>query len=463
MIRPSHFRRLGTVCGVVLLASCGSGAPSPPPPTVSALDLARQKIQHVIVIVQENRSFDSYFGTFPGADGIPMQGGEPTVCAPDPRTQQCVRPFHDSADRNVGGPHGQRDATADVDAGKMDGFVRQYVGSRRNCADPNDPGCAGEGGAGPPDVMGWHDAREIPNYWAYARSFVLQDRLFEATASWSLPMHLFLVSEWSARCTSADPMSCRDALQLPERARADGARQPYAWTDLTYLLHQGGVSWAYYLDEGAQPDCPDDELICPEVPQRVGVPSIWNPLPGFVTVHEDGELGNVRALAGFFPDLQAGHLPAVTWIVPNEAPSEHPPALVSAGQAHVTGIVNAIMQSPEWSTSAILLTWDDWGGFYDHVVPPTVDANGYGLRVPGIVIGPYARKGFIDHQTLSFDAYAKLIEDVFLKGRRLDPASDGRPDPRPGVREANPQLGDLLADFDFSQPPIAPLVLSTRP
>ena len=455
--------RLSTVQGVVLLLTASCGSTTLPPPTVSQLDLARQKIQHVVVIVQENRSFDSYFGTFSGADGIPMQGGEPTICAPDPRTPECVKPFHDAADRNVGGPHGERDAIADVDGGKMDGFIRQLVGRQRNCSDPNDPACAAEGGASRPDVMGWHDAREIPNYWAYARSFVLQDRLFEANASWSLPMHLFLVSEWSARCTSADPMSCRDALQNPERARADGKTTPYAWTDLTYLLHQSRVSWAYYLDEGAQPDCPDDEMTCPEVPQRVGVPSIWNPLPGFVTVHEDGELGNVRPLAGFFGDVQAGRLPAVCWIIPNNAHSEHPPALVSAGQAYVTGIVNAIMQSPDWSTSAIFLTWDDWGGFYDHVVPPAIDENGYGLRVPGIVIGPYARRGFIDHQTLSFDAYAKLIEDLFLNRRRIDPASDGRPDPRPGVREANAQLGDLLLDFDFSQPPNAPLVLPTRP
>src|SRR5205823_4732701 len=115
------------------------------------------------------------------------------------------------------------------------------------------------------------------------------------------------------------------------------------------------------------------------------------------------------------------------------------------------------------SSSAIFLSWDDWGGFYDHVVPPKVDGLGYGIRVPGLVISPYARKGFIDHQTLSFDAYLKFIEDDFLGGRRLDPKTDGRPDPRPAVREDSHQLGDLSADFDFTQPPRPPFLLPVHP
>ena len=111
------------------------------------------------------------------------------------------------------------------------------------------------------------------------------------------------------------------------------------------------------------------------------------------------------------------------------------------------------MQGPDWNSTAIFLSWDDWGGFYDHVSPPKVDVNGYGLRVPGIVISPFARKGFIDHQTLSHDAYVKFIEDDFLNGERLDPRTDGRPDRRPTVRENVRILGDLRADFDFSSHP----------
>ena len=121
------------------------------------------------------------------------------------------------------------------------------------------------------------------------------------------------------------------------------------------------------------------------------------------------------------------------------------------------------MQGPEWASIAIFLAWDDWGGFYDHVAPPRVDENGYGLRVPGLVISPYARRGYVDHQTLSFDAYLKFIEDDFLGGQRLDPATDGRPDPRPDVREAAAQLGDLRSDFDFEQAPRPPVILPQHP
>jgi phospholipase C len=143
--------------------------------------------------------------------------------------------------------------------------------------------------------------------------------------------------------------------------------------------------------------------------------------------------------------------------------SEHPPGLVSAGQSYVTSLIDTVMRGPDWDSTAIFLAWDDWGGFYDHVVPPKVDENGYGLRVPGLVVSPYAKKGFVDHQTLSFDAYAKFIEDDFLGGARLDPATDGRPDPRPDVREAAPQLGDLRADFDFTQKPRPPVLLPLHP
>src|SRR5205085_1293778 len=152
-----------------------------------------------------------------------------------------------------------------------------------------------------------------------------------------------------------------------------------------------------------------------------------------------------------------------SWVVPSIRNSEHPPSPIWRGQAWVTRIVNAIMRSPDWSSSAIFIAWDDWGGFYDHVQPPRVDASGYGIRVPGIMISPYARRGYIDHQTLSFDAYLKFIEDDFLGGQRIDPATDGRPDSRPSVREDAPQLGNLLSEFDFSRPPQRSLLLPPIP
>jgi phospholipase C len=421
------------------------------------------KIKHVIVIMQENRSFDQYFGTYPGADGLPRKAdGDFVVCVPDPAKGDCQKPYHDTSDLNAGGPHGEANAHTDVNGGKMDGFIEQAEDARRKGCEvnPNDPLCSRR--AANPDVMGYHDGQDIPNYWAYARNFVLQDRMFEPNASWSLPAHLFMVSEWSARCTRiGDPMSCVNALQSP--VKPTNPRADYAWTDLTYLLHKRHVSWRYYVFTGTEPDCEDDQMICESVKQGASTPGIWNPLPYFDTVREDGQLGNITTLSNYFKAAKAGTLPAVSWINPTGSVSEHPPGLVTAGQAYVTRLVNAAMRGKDWRSTAIFLAWDDWGGFYDHVTPPNVDENGYGLRVPGLVISPYARKGFIDHQVLSFDAYVKFIEDDFLGGQRLDPATDGRPDPRPDVRENAPILGTLVRDFNFKQKPRPPLLLSPHP
>jgi phospholipase C len=456
------------------------------------------KIQHVVVIMQENRSFDSYFGTFPGADGVPMKNGSPAVCIPDLKTRACVRPYHDSADANGGGPHDASAAVTDLDGGKMDGFIRQAESGDRGCSNPTDPACTTGMAA---DVMGYHDGRDIPNYWAYARAFVLQDHLFEPNASWSLPTHLYMVSGWSALCVQQGaPMSCHSDIQTPagtlllalgqaSTGQASGgllgALPPaastavlnallpnnYAWTDITYLLSKHHVPWKYYvapgsvtLDFSGASGPPSPAALRARVQKaQQATPYIWNPLPYFTDVHQDHQLGNVQDLTHFFADATAGTLPAVSWIAPSVAVSEHPSALVSTGQSYVTGLVNALMRSPDWASTAIFLAWDDWGGFYDHVVPPQVDDNGYGFRVPGLVISPYARTGYIDHQVLSFDAYNKFIEDDFLGGQRLDPKTDGRPDPRPDVREDAAILGNLVNDFDFNQPPRPPQLLSTRP
>ena len=451
----------------------GSGLAGTPTPgetggalvTPSATLTGIHKIQHVIVIMQENRSFDEYFGTFPGANGIPMQNGVPTACIPDPAKKgTCIRPYHDPGFLDFGGPHHAQDAISDINGGKMDGFLRTaFAAKRRPCKSAFDPRCTP--GTGLPDVMGYKTGKDIPNYWAYAKDFVLQDAMFEPTASWSLPVHLFMVSGWSAKCSiPGDPMSCTSNISEPDWNHLGTTPNPdYAWTDLTYLLHNAGVSWAYYVSNGTQPDCADGGMVCAPVKQNVGTPGIWNPLPYFDTVRQDGQEGNIQPVKDFYAAAAAGTLPAVSWVVPNGKNGEHPPASIAVGQAYVTGLVNAVMSSPDWSSTAIFLAWDDWGGFYDHVAPPVVDGLGYGLRVPGIVISPYARQGFIDHQTLSFDAYLKFIEDDFLAGQRIDPATDGRPDPRPDVRENASILGDLSADFDFSQTPLAPVILNPTP
>jgi phospholipase C len=429
------------------------------------------KIKHVIVVMQENRSFDSYFGTYPGADGIPVSNGGPAVCVPNPRGG-CTRPYHDTADVNGGGPHSEASAVADVDGGRMDGFVRQRYQARRTCKVADDPAC---NTTATPDVMGYHTAAEIPDYWAYARDFVLDDHMFEPVKSWSLPDHLYMVSAWSARCRDRSPMSCVNDIVGPYGVKQFGRAVhqelttgqtsiDLAWTDITWLLYAEHVSWAYYVQKGIQPDCDDDaDETCPPTPQSARTPGIWNPLPLFGDVHQDHQLGNIQDLSGYFSAARAGRLPEVSWIIPSSPDSEHPPASVHQGQAYVTSIVNAAMKSPDWDSTAIFLSWDDWGGFYDSVIPPQVDRNGYGLRVPGLVISPYARHGYIDHQTLSSDAYLKFIEDDFLDGDRLDPATDGRPDSRPDVREDEPVLGDLTADFDFAQAPRRPVLLPTNP
>jgi phospholipase C len=451
------------------LAGCSSGGGSaqqkavPPKPGIT-------KIRHIVFITQENRSFDNYFGTYPGADGLPRNAKGFTTCLPDPAARHCARPYHNSADVNAGADHLAAAAKEDIDGGRMDGFMRVARSSQSAACTgvaTQDPTCTH---GNPADVMGYHDQREIPNYWQYAHEFVLQDHFFESVASWSLPAHLFQVSAWSAKCKSTNPKSCVNDKQQPlprvirrqVDAVMDKGKTPhinFAWTDITYLLHKHNMSWRYYIEGGSQPDCADDRETCVPIAQSPRTPGIWNPLPLFTTVHDDGQLGNIQDISAFRADARRGTLPSVAWIVPNQKDSEHPPASIRQGQRFVTGLINDIMRGPNWDSTAIFLSWDDWGGFYDHVSPPKVDRNGYGIRVPGLVISPYARRGYIDHQTLSPDAYLKFIEDDFLGGARLDPKTDGRPDHRPTVRENVARLGDLYDDFDFTQKPRAPVVL----
>ncbi len=402
------------------------------------------KIQHVVIIMQENRSFDEFFGTYPGADGLPRKNGQFTVCVPDPRAHRCQRPYHDTTADNGGGNHVFSDVARVENHGKMDGFIAVAETEPRNCGAVVHPKCKS---SGPPDVMGYHDGRDLPNYWAYAKNFVLQDHMFQNVSSWSFPGHLAMVSGWSATCKRKDvSMSCANDPVLDPAAsfaKQKKGRLNFAWTDLTYLLHRGHVSWKYYVD-----------------PQT---PFIWNTLPYATDVHMDGQTGNIQSISHFYADARAGHLPQVSWIIGNDPYNDHPPSPISKGQSNIPLQINPIMRSPAWNNTAILLAWDDWGGFYDHVIPPKVDGNGYGFRVPALVISPYARRGFIDHQILSFDAYLKFIEDDFLGGRRLDPKKDGRPDRRPDVRENAGILGTLDKDFDFQQAPRKAFLLPTNP
>lgn len=305
---------------------------------ISPLSNGLDKIKHIVIIMQENRSFDNYFGTYPGADGFPRQNGQFTVCVNDPKSGKCVYPYHNPVDKNWGGPHNNPDFVADFNGGKMDGFIAQAETAKLVCTSTTDLSCVN----GSTDVMGYHDGREIPNYWAYAENYVLQDHLFEPNASASLAQHLYMVSGWSAKCSIAgDPMSCINALESPANPPAYPSKKnntqttlpDYAWTDLTYLLFKNQISWKYYVQTGVQPDCANDAADCPPVHQDALTPGGMNPLPYFDTVKQDDQLSNITDVTNFYKDARTGNLPAVSWITPSIENSEHAPYLISDGQA----------------------------------------------------------------------------------------------------------------------------------
>ena len=434
------------------------------------------KINHVVIIMQENRTFDNYFGTYPGADGIP-----PGVCVPiDPTNPAggCVKPFHDPLDSNAGGPHESLNAQLDLDDGitqaKQDGYIAQQL--------------SGVTGGHPfqyimqgvlrHDVMGYHTDEEIPNYWEYARNFVLQDHLFEGVRSPSFPSHLDLTAEWVAQCP--DPTDAESCVTVPDLAAISGLQLPYASLFQFFDAHH--VSWKYYLAKGYEPDCEDDKMTCAPVVQDPKVASAWNPPRFFTYVMGRGHHyadTHVVETDKFLEDIKEHRLPQVSWLIPNAEVGEHGPHSITTGVMYVTSLVNAVMTSRYWNDTAIFITWDDWGGFYDHVVPPIADTNtsitpveGFGLRVPGLMISAYAKPGYIDHGVLSFDSYATFIEDLFMDGARLDPAALGVPDHRPDIRDSlktvhyidgtKAKVANLMDEFDFSRAPLPPLVLTTH-
>lgn len=432
-----------------------------------------ERIEHLIFIVQENRSFDHFFGTFPGANGIAMRDGVPVACIPDPHVAAgCSRPWPMEALTVTGGPHDEEASDMSINGGAMDGFIEAASLSLNKvdayCVGPyrRRPPCA-TSPDGAPSVMGYYGAEQIPNHWAYATAYTLQDRMFGPTDSWSLPAHLFLVSAWSASCEDPDdPMSCRsDNVQMEaDVAHRQGEESPRnAWTSIVWLLERAGVSWGYYVG----PDSCFDDVCDPHssAERPLATPKIWNPLPQFSDVRELDALDGVQTADRFLEAAGDGTLPTVSWVIPGTAYSDHPllPVSVASGQAWVTRLINAVMEGPLWESSAIFVTWDDWGGFYDHLPPPIVDRLGYGLRVPAYLVSPWARAGHIDSQTLTFDAYLKLIQDLYLGGQRLDPATSGRPDSRPLVREDLAILGDLRYSFDFTGPPRPALILDPCP
>ena len=456
-------RALILACAVLLALSCGGCKGSQQGGSEQAANAAGVgKIQHFIYIVQENRTFDNYFGTYPGANGIPKgvklpyrPGGPPEVA-----------PFHlhDTAlphDLN----HSWQAAHTAYDNGKMDGFLwaewpqalQYYWGNKpvpapdpnlvhpkpltpqqealmrlrgrggRSLAERGGQLQAGASAGGPPqgpppawvlNTMSYYDWHEIPNYWEYARRFTLSDEFFSSLMGPSEPNHLYTIAAQSGGLVN-NP--------TPGLANEPGV---YSYPTMAELLQNSQISWRYY-DQKTNPH----------------EHSLWNPLPGFVAFQQNPQLmEHLVPLGDFYNDIRNQRLPAVSWIVPTMEDSEHPPADAAQGMWHITHLINAVMRSPYWKDSVIILVWDDFGGFYDHVPPPDVDRYGFGPRVPAMIISPYSRAGSVCHTRFDFTSPLKLIEVRY----GLKPLTDRD-------RDAN----DMVGCFDFQQTPLAPDIITT--
>jgi phospholipase C len=280
--------------------------------------------------------------------------------------------------------------------------------------------------------MGYHDYHEISNYWNYAMLYVLQDHMFESVASYSLPAHLYMLAGQSGGYYNA---------------AAQARPSTYNFPEITELLTGGKIDWKYYVTSGAKPDTEDAHVVGSnsQEEQHPDQYTLWNPLPAFPAVQNDpNQRSRLQGTSQFYLDAKNGTLPQVSWIIPSAAVSEHPPSSVKTGMTYVTGLVNAAMQGPDWKSTAIFISWDDWGGFYDHLSPPQIDQYGLGIRVPGIVISPYARQNYVDHHTYSFESWLRIVEERF----GIQPMV---------ARDTNAL--DMLDGFNFQQTPRPPYIL----
>ena len=378
------------------------------------------KIEHIIWIIQENRTYDNYFGTYPGADGF-----HPGICSPVlPGSSKCIKPFHIKVPMPACDlSHEWNVAHAAYDHGTMDGFVWAE---------------------GSPYTMGYLDQRDIPNYWNYARHYTLADRFFSSLNGPSMPNHVYTVAASSGGlitnvCSQDHELEAlQDAMDDP-----DG----FSFAAIVDRFASQGVTWKYYVETPEHvPDAPDPCHVRHPAPTQLG---LWNPLPGFKTIRDNPKLmARLVNQTEYFRDLKQGTLPQVSWLIPDFQDSEHPPESLAQGMWYVTRIVNALMESPYWKNTVIFLSWDDYGGFFDHVPPPEVDAYGYGPRVPNIVISPYAKPDFVSHYTYDLTSVLKFIE-VRWHLKHLTPR-DGR-------------ANDMADCFNFNQAPLPPDVIPVPP
>ena len=362
-------------------------------------------IEHFVVLMQENHTFDNYFGTYPGADGIP-EGTCMPVNPTDPENTECIESFHigDRASEDL--DHSLPTFKMQYNKGKMDGFV--YALYERN-----------QNGA---MAMAYYDERELPYYWNLADEYVLFDKFFTSDHGGSFANHIYWVSG--------------------ERGGNGVSKEGYP--DLVTIfdrLEEKGISWKFYVQNY------DPYITYRTAHEIIGNRAsqvIWVPLLNIPRFLDDPELSShLVDLNEYYADLENGTLPAVAYIVPAGA-SEHPPGSVRSGQKFVKGLIQALMRSSVWDSSAFLLVYDDWGGWYDHVEPPQVDEFGYGFRVPAIMVGPYVKRGHIDSTIFDFTSILKFIENNW----DLEPLTK---------RDAN--ANSLVSAFDFSIAPREPVFI----
>jgi phospholipase C len=366
---------------------------------------AKTPIKHIITILQENHTYDNYFGTYPRGDGLP-----PDTCVPvDPRHPKgkCVRPFHigDNGILSRDLDHSAATHRLQYDHGRLDGFVSAL--NLRN----QDGRLA----------LGYRDGRDLPYYWNLADKYVLYDRFFSSAAAGSYFNHVYWVTGGPGEGYDRFP--------------------PGGYKKITTIfdrLDAAGVSWKFYV-QNYEPRL--NFRTIRQFPGNRASQVIWVPLLNIPRYLDNPRLrSHIVDLDQYYTDLHDGTLPAVSYVAP-AGPSEHPPSNIASGEAFVGTMINALIASREWKNSAFLLAYDDWGGWYDHVKPPQVDRYGYGFRVPAILVSPYAKRGVIDHTTLDFTSILRFIEDNW----RLKPL---------GARDA--RANSIASGLDFSKPPRAP-------
>lgn len=386
-------------------------------------------IRYVVVIVKENHSFDNYFMSFPGA--VSSTTGKKS----DGTT--ITRPKAPSADLAGDLPHSNSAAVTDYDGGKMDGF------DKGTPSEPNRP-------------YFYYAESQIPNYWKYARTFALFDNYFSTTAGPTSPGHFAIAtgqapflnnpycSDGSTTCRDGcinpDPLSKVDSLNLSTCKITSGSSclDVHAVVDVL----PPGVTWRAY-GTGTQPN--------------INSPfSLVKHLGGNATVRAAHFRDNTHLFTDLANDDLANFMQIDVYSGPNEA-SEHPPQYPCGGENYTVRIVNGLMKSSHWNEMAIVITWDDFGGWFDSVKPAvqTCGSNGEfintGFRLPAIVISPYAVQAVIHTKTEQVSV-TRLVEDLLGGGRvsSLDPSA----------RDA--KAGSMLGAFDFAQAPRAPLVLTER-